>query len=180
MLDLSRLKKGFFASLIDYFITIGLMNLLGLRVLIDGMDQAMQEATLDQGTAMLNAAVVRGCSPTGATGWRIEVRDGQPCVCQANETHAEMTWGNYSVFNSGKPKPKLSDADDLKKALVDVDVLGFFCGCPQRDSVMGSLYLMFIPDVSINVAKTYTRTLSKERKTAEESYPATSDMSVLR
>ena len=72
---------------------------------------------------MLDAAAVRGCSPTRTTGWRFEVRDEQPRVCQANETHAEITSGKHQVFNAEKPQPSLSDGNDLKKALVDVDVL---------------------------------------------------------
>lgn len=75
------------------------------------------------GDSQLDAAVVRGCSPTRITGWRFEVRDGQPRVRQANETHGEKTSSNHQVFNTGKPQPKLSDVNDLKKALVDVDVL---------------------------------------------------------
>jgi len=72
---------------------------------------------------MLDAAVVQGCSPTRITGWKFEARDGQPRVCQANEEHAKMTSGNHKVFNAGKPLPKLSDVDDLKKALIDVEIL---------------------------------------------------------
>ena len=37
--------------------------------------------------------------------------------------HAKKTSGNYQVFNAGKPPPKQSDADDLKKALVDMGIL---------------------------------------------------------
>lgn len=121
--DLSSVGKEFFADFIDYLITNGLANLLGLQVLIDGMDQSMWELILDQGTVMLNAAVIRRCSPTRIAGWRFEARDGQPRACQANEMHAMKTTGNHQVFNAGKPQPKLSDAVDLKKALVDVGVL---------------------------------------------------------
>ena len=123
MPDLTSVGKELFADFIDYLITNNLTNLLGLQVLIGGMDQAMQELILDQGTVMLDAAVVRGCSPTRITGWRFEARDGQPRVYQSNDTHSEMTSGNHKVFNAGKPQPKLSDVDDLKKALVDVGVL---------------------------------------------------------
>jgi hypothetical protein len=123
MPDLSSIRKEFFADFIEYLVTNGLTNLLGLQVLIDGIDQAMRELILTQRTVMLDAAVVRGCSPTRITGWRFEARDGQPRVCQANETHSEMTSGNHKVFNAGKPQPKLSDVDDLKEALVNVGVL---------------------------------------------------------
>jgi hypothetical protein len=123
MPNLSSIGKEFFADFIDYLVTNGLTNLLGLQVLINGMDQTMWELILDQGTVMLDAAVVRGCSPTRITGWRFEVHDRQPRVCQTNETHAKMTTGNHKVFNAGKPLPKLNDVDGLKKALVDVGVL---------------------------------------------------------
>lgn len=123
MPDLSSVGKEFFTDFIDYLITNDLTNLLGLQVLIDGMDQTMWELILDQGTVMLDAAVVRGCSPTLITGWRFEARDGQPRVCQANEAHCEMVDRTHKVFNVGKPQPKLSDVDDLKKALVDVGIL---------------------------------------------------------
>jgi hypothetical protein len=124
MLDLSSVGKEFFAGFIDYLITNDLTNLLGLQVLVDGMDQTMWELILDQRTVMLDAAVVRGCSPTRITGWRFEARDdGLPRVCQENEEHAKMTSGNHKVFNAGKPLPKLSDVDDLKKALINVEIL---------------------------------------------------------
>ena len=123
MPDLSSVGKEFFADFIDYLITNDLTNLLGLQVLIDGIDQSMWELILDQGTVMLDAAVMRGCSPTRITGWRFEDRGGQPRVCQANEAHAEKTSGNHQVFYAAKPQPKLSKADDLKKALVDVGIL---------------------------------------------------------
>ena len=67
----------------------------------------MWELILEQGTVMLDAAVVRRCSPTLITGWRFEARDGQPRVCALDETHAEKKTGNHQVFNVGKPLPKL-------------------------------------------------------------------------
>ncbi|MCJ1377782.1 hypothetical protein MMC17_000878 [Xylographa soralifera] len=123
MPDLSSIGNEFLVDFVDYLVTNGLTNLLGLQVLLDGMDQTMWELILDQGTVMLDAAVVRGCSPTRITGWRFETRDGQPRVCMTNEKHAKMNTGNHKVFNAGKLQPKLSDVDDLKKALFDVGVL---------------------------------------------------------
>lgn len=84
---------------------------------------AMWELILGQETVMLDAAVVRGWSPTRLTGWRFEARDGQSRVCQANETHSKMTSGNHKAFNVGKLQPKLSDVDDLKQALMDVGII---------------------------------------------------------
>ena len=123
MPDLSIVGKDFLPEFVEYLVINNLTHLLGLQILIDGMDQSMWELVLDQGTVMLDSAAVRGCSPTRITGWRFEVRHGQPCVCEANETHAEMTSGNHKVFNAGKPQPKLSDVEDLKRALMNVDVL---------------------------------------------------------
>ena len=51
------------------------------------------------------------------------LKPGMPCVCQANEAHCEMVDRTHKVFNVGKPQPKLSDVDDLKKALIDVGIL---------------------------------------------------------
>jgi hypothetical protein len=87
------------------------------------MDQTIWELILDQGTAMLDAAVERRCLPTRIIGWRFKTRGGQPRVCQANETHSKMTSGNNKVFNAGKPLPKLNDVGDLKKALIGVEIL---------------------------------------------------------
>ena len=120
---MSSVGKEFLADFIDYIVINSLTNLVGLQTLVDGVNQTMWELILDKGIVMLDAAVVRGCSPTRVTGWRFEAWAGQPRVCQTNETHAEMTSGNHKVFNAGKPQPKLSDIDDLKKALVDVGVL---------------------------------------------------------
>lgn len=123
MPDLSSVGEEFFADFIDYLITNGLTNLFGLQVLIDNMGQTMWELILDQGTVMLDATVVRGCSPTRITGWRFEARDGQPLVCTAGESHAKQASGEHKVFKAGKPQPKLSNVNDLKKVLIDVDVL---------------------------------------------------------
>lgn len=123
MPDLSSVGKKFFADFIDYLITNDLTNLLGLQILIDGIGQSMWKLILDQGTVMLNVAVIWGCSPTQITGQRLKERGGQPRVCQANETHAEKTSGNHQILYAGKPQSKLSKADNLKKAFVDVGVL---------------------------------------------------------
>lgn len=72
---------------------------------------------------MLDAAVVRRCSPTLITGWGFEARDGQPRVCASNGTHAEKKTGNHQVFNTERTLPKLGDIHDLKRALTDAGVL---------------------------------------------------------
>jgi len=83
----------------------------------------MGELILDNGTVMLDASKMQGCKPTRITGWKFEVRNGEPQVCQANETHSEMTSGNHKVFNAGKPEPRLDSVRDLKEALIDVGVI---------------------------------------------------------
>ncbi len=72
---------------------------------------------------MLDAIVICYCSLTRITGWRFKAWDRQPRVYQANKTHAKKTLGNHQVFNAGKPQLKLSDANDLKKALINMGVL---------------------------------------------------------
>ena len=121
--DLSIVGKDILPEFVKYLFVNNLIHLLGLQILIDGMDQTTWEFVLDQGTVMLYSAAVRGCSPTRITGWRFESQTWAARVCQANKTHAEMTSGNHKVFNSGKPQPKLSDVEDLKRALMNVDVL---------------------------------------------------------
>lgn len=123
MPDLSHIGKEFLAELVDYLVKNDLTKLLGLQVLIGGMDQTMCELILDQGTVMLDAAAVRGCTATRVTGWRFEDRNGQPDVCASNESHSKMTTGNHKVFNVGKPQPRLSDVHDLKKALISAHIL---------------------------------------------------------
>ncbi|KAF2184559.1 hypothetical protein K469DRAFT_688571 [Zopfia rhizophila CBS 207.26] len=105
MPDLSEVGQNFVAEFVNYITSNGLTDVLGLQVLIDGMESDMSELILERGTVMLDTSKVKGCVPTRITGWKFEVRDGEPRACQANETHAEMTSGNHKVFNSGKPEP---------------------------------------------------------------------------
>jgi hypothetical protein len=47
ILNLSSVRKEFFANFIDYLVTNGLTNLLGLQVLINGIDHNIWEFILD-------------------------------------------------------------------------------------------------------------------------------------
>jgi hypothetical protein len=123
MPDLSGVGQNFVAEFVHYITSNGLTDLLGLQVLMDGVDCDMWELILDHGTVMLDASKVQGCVPTRITGWKFEVRDGEPRTCASNETHAAMTSGNHKVFKAGKPEPKLDNVDELKKALANVGVL---------------------------------------------------------
>lgn len=60
MPDWSSVGKEFFADFIDYVITNGLTNLLGLQVLIDGMDQSMWELILDRGDCYIEKSSSAG------------------------------------------------------------------------------------------------------------------------
>jgi hypothetical protein len=107
---------------INYIVKNNLTSLIGLQVL-GGGDGSMSELILDQGPVMLDSSGVKNTVPTRITGWKFESAHGNPRVCTANETHAQMTSGNHKVFNAGKPLPKLENAEDLKATLVVAGVL---------------------------------------------------------
>ena len=121
--DLSGIGKDFVVEFVNYLTRNSLTDVIGLQILMDGMDHDMWELILDQGTVMIDAAKLHGCVPTRITGWKFELSDGSPRVCATNETHSRMTTGNHKVFNVGKPQPKIDTVDDLKDALVNVGVL---------------------------------------------------------
>jgi hypothetical protein len=120
--DLSAVGWGFLDEFINYIVRNNLTSLIGLQVLGCG-DASMSELILDQGTVMLDSSIVKNTVPTRITGWKFESVDGNPRVCSANETNAQMTSGNHKVFNAGKPLPKLENAEDLKGALVVAGIL---------------------------------------------------------
>ncbi|GAD95432.1 hypothetical protein ACLA_054900 [Paecilomyces variotii No. 5] len=103
---LSDVEPLFLDEFINYISKNNLASLIGL-----------------QGTVMLDSSYVKNTVPTRITGWRFETAHGNPRVCTANETHAQMTSGNHKVFNAGKPLPKLESIEDLKAALAKAGVL---------------------------------------------------------
>ncbi|TWU72828.1 hypothetical protein ED733_001721 [Metarhizium rileyi] len=121
--DLSSVGRGFLDDLVGYLTEHCITGLIGLQVLGECNDQSMSELILDQGTVMLGSSAVKGCVSTRIIGWKFEMVDGNPRVCQSNERHAEMTSGNHKVSNAGKPLPKLDNVDDLKSALLEAGVL---------------------------------------------------------
>lgn len=123
MPDLSGIDKAFFSEFISYLITYNLASILGLQVRLGGMPKSMFGLVLGQGTIMLDEAAVHGCCASRQTGWTFELKDGEPRVCAANETHAKKTSGNHQVFNAGKAQPKLDSIADLKEALVIAKIL---------------------------------------------------------
>ncbi|KAL4934918.1 hypothetical protein BDV06DRAFT_144387 [Aspergillus oleicola] len=120
--DLSSVGRGFLDEFINYIARNNLTNLIGLQVLGCSGD-SMSELILDQGTVMLDSSCVKNTRPSRITGWRFESVNGNPRVCTANETHAEMTSGNHKVFNAGKPLPRLENVEALKAALTMAGVL---------------------------------------------------------
>ncbi|KAL9082515.1 MAG: hypothetical protein Q9165_008873 [Trypethelium subeluteriae] len=119
--DVSGVNKEFLPAFMDYIGKNNLTGLIRLQVLC-GDDDPMSELILDDGTVMLDSAIVKNTMPTCVTGWRFDIVDGNPRVCQANEVHAKKTSGNHQVFNAGKPLPKLENVEDLKAALVEANI----------------------------------------------------------
>jgi hypothetical protein len=119
--DLSGVNSAFLPELADYLNTNNLSTLVGLQI-IDQNPVHMLELILPQGTIMLDVSNLNGCVPTRQTGWKFESEDGEPRVCQANETHGR-TATKHEIYNKGDPHPKLEDFQDLKNALVEAEIL---------------------------------------------------------
>jgi hypothetical protein len=119
--DLFGVDSAFLLELTEYLITNELSKLVGLQV-IDPNPTRMLELILPQGTVMLDVSILNGCVPTRQTGWKFESEDGEPRVCQANETHGQ-TATTHEVYNKGDPHPRLETFRDLKHALVEAGIL---------------------------------------------------------
>jgi len=119
--DLSAVKRTFLPELANYLIENDLSNLVGLQI-IDQNSAHMLELILPQGTVMLDVLNLNGCVPTRQTGWKFEAVNGEPRVCQANETHGR-TATTHEIYNKGDPLPKLENFQDLKKALFEAGIL---------------------------------------------------------
>ncbi|KAL2014979.1 hypothetical protein VTK56DRAFT_6637 [Thermocarpiscus australiensis] len=119
--DLSQVDDAFFTELADFLNTNKLETLVGLQI-IDPHPLHMLELVLPQGTIMLDVSSVNGCVPTRRTGWKFEVEDGKPRVCQANETHGQTRTG-HEIYNKGDPHPRLETLQDLEHALANAGIL---------------------------------------------------------
>jgi len=119
--DLSGINSTFLQELADYLNTNNLSTLVGLQI-IDRNPTHMLELILPQGTVMLDISVLNGCVPTRQTGWKFESEDGEPRVCQANESHGQ-TATTHEIYNKGDPHPRLETFQDLKHALVETGIL---------------------------------------------------------
>ncbi len=119
--DLSGVNSAFLPELAEYLIANELSELVGLQV-IDPNPIHMLELILPQGTVMLDGSVLNGCVPTRQTGWKFESEDGEPRVCQANESHGQTATG-HDTYNKGDPHPRLETFQDLKHALVEAGIL---------------------------------------------------------
>ena len=119
--DLSRVNDAFIPELADFLSSNNLTELVGLQV-VDSYPSNMLELILPQGTIMLDASNLNGCAPSRQTGWKFEVKHGEPRVCQANETHGQTRTG-HEIYNQGDPHPRLETFQDLKHALVDAGIL---------------------------------------------------------
>jgi hypothetical protein len=119
--DLSGVNIAFLPELADYLNTNNLSTLIGLQI-IDQNPVHMLELILPLATVMLDISDLNGCVPTRQTGWKFESEDGEPRVCQANETHGQHANG-HDVYNKGDPHPKLETFEDVKNALVEAGIL---------------------------------------------------------
>ncbi|POR39632.1 Uncharacterized protein TPAR_00172 [Tolypocladium paradoxum] len=94
--DLSRVDGTFLPELADFLSTNNLAMLVGLQV-IDMYPSHMLELVLSRGTIMLHASNLNGCVLTRQTGWKFEVENGEPRVCQANEMHGQTRTGHEVI-----------------------------------------------------------------------------------
>jgi len=73
------------------------------------------------------------------TGWKFESEDGEPRVCQANESHGQ-TATTHEIYNKGDPHPRLETSQDLKHALVEFSEFpAIFSIASSNSSFQGSL-----------------------------------------
>jgi hypothetical protein len=119
--NLFGVDSAFLLELAEYLTTNELSKLVGLQV-IDPNPTRTLELILPQGTVMLDVSILNGCVPTRQTGWKFESDDGEPRVCQANETHGRHADG-HDIYNKGDPHPKLETFEDVKNALVEAGIL---------------------------------------------------------
>lgn len=119
--DLSGLNSTFLPELADYLRTNRLSTLIGLQV-IDQNPAHMLELVLPKGTIMADISTLNGCVPTRQTGWKFELKNGEPCVCKSNESHGRHANG-HDVFNAGAPHPKLQTFQDVRSALIAENLL---------------------------------------------------------
>ncbi|KAF2185445.1 hypothetical protein K469DRAFT_738867 [Zopfia rhizophila CBS 207.26] len=121
MPDLSGVDKAFLPELADYLNGNNLAKLVGLQVVDDNPAQLL-EFILPQATVMLDESDLVGCAPTRQTGWKFRYEDGEPRVCQSNESHGR-TATTHEIYNQGQPHPKLETFQQLKHALAEVGIM---------------------------------------------------------
>jgi hypothetical protein len=71
---------------------------------------------------MLDKSDLAGCAPTRQTGWKFRYEDGEPRVCQSNESHGQ-TATTHEIYNQGQPYLKLETFQQLKYALAEVGIM---------------------------------------------------------
>jgi hypothetical protein len=113
--DLSGIDSNFLPDLAQFLNTNNLAMLVGLQF-IDPHPSQLLELVLPQGTIMLDASDLKGCVSTRQTGWKFETENGEPRVCQANETHGQTRTG-HEIYNKGDAHPQLETFQDLIYAL---------------------------------------------------------------
>ena len=119
--DLSGVNSAFLPELADYLNTNNLSTLAGLQI-IDQNPVHMLELILPWAAIMLVVANLNGCVSTKQTGWKFEAENGEPRVCEPNETHGQHANG-HDVYNEGAPHPKLETFRDVKNVLTRENIL---------------------------------------------------------
>jgi len=119
---LSGVESTFLLEIAEYLITNNLSKLIGLQI-IDPKPTRMLELILPQSTIMLDISVLNHCVLARQTGWKFEGEDGEPRVCKSDESHAQQSDGQHTVFNQGAPHPKLETFQDVKNALIKEKIL---------------------------------------------------------
>ena len=82
----------------------------------------MLELILPLRTIILDVLNLNRYVPTRQTGWKFEVKNGEPRVYQVNKTHGR-TAITHEIYNKGDPYPKLETFQDLKNTLMEARIL---------------------------------------------------------
>ncbi|KIV98873.1 uncharacterized protein PV09_09367 [Verruconis gallopava] len=118
--DLSCVKPGFLPQITEYLVSNQLSQILGLQILDRSLrtDQHLIELSLREMSVMFFASDLKGCVPTRQTGWRFELHDGQPRVCQYNESHGARPDGSHDIYNQGQLDLRYGDFEMLRYRLM--------------------------------------------------------------
>lgn len=125
--NLSKVEAGFLQELTIYIMKNRLSHILGLQLLEYVPDSKKSETFLElsfqETSIMFFMSDLVDCTPVRQTGWRFELHNGEPNVCQYNESHGARPDGGHDVYNQGKLELRYGDFHALKAALLRAGVL---------------------------------------------------------